>query len=409
MKIAVFPFPLLAHYLRCAELLREHQGNHQIFFAGSNDAATIVERMGFELFQSDNFDPATVLEHSHRFDFGWLTESAILRVLESQISSIKQLSPDLIISDASQVTRMAAEFCNVKHLSLVNAYMTHYYAEMRGLPEGHPAKKYESQTPKPIFNWMTRIAESMAMKKVHKPFLSLRKKFELPVTQRYLDEYEGDIVGILDAPEVFPLHRAPKHYVPLGPVYYDSTPLRAAPPNSLSRIIVTLGSSGEWPQIELLDDPVFHSFQVVALGKAGPLLRGSHIERIPFAEPDQILPGAKAVICHGGNGSIYQALSYGVPVLCHPSMFEQEWNVARFEALGLVRRIPTNLSPVELLQLIEEGNKPAGFGHPSTLSLPKNYSLHPAKKRFGEVLREVTSACSDDGSKRQPSYSGYNK
>ena len=395
MKIAVFPFPLLAHYLRCAELLREHQGDHHISFAGSSDASEKVRLMGFELFETEHFDPYTVMEHSRRFDFGWLTESSIVRVFDSQVKAIKQLSPDLIISDASQVTRMAAEFCNVKHLALANGYMTKYYAETRGLPEDHPAKKYESQTPLPLFNWITRVAEGFAMKKVHRPFRSIRKKLNLPPTRHYLEEYEGDLVGVLDLPEIFPLDRLPPHFVPLGPVYYDSTPRGTDTFHSPPRIVVTLGSSGDWPQIELLDDPLFHSFQVVALGKAGALLRGPHIERISFAEPDQILPQAKAVICHGGNGSIYQALSYGVPVLCRPSMFEQEWNVARFETLGLVRRIPSKLSPAELLQLIEGGTNPTDCNRQTTLHSPSVYSLQTAKNRFREVLRQATSACSD--------------
>jgi len=41
------------------------------------------------------------------------------------------------------------------------------------------------------------------------------------------------------------------------------------------------------------------------------------------------------VICHGGNGTIYQALAYGVPLLASTSIFEQEYNMERIREMKL--------------------------------------------------------------------------
>ena len=44
---------------------------------------------------------------------------------------------------------------------------------------------------------------------------------------------------------------------------------------------------------------------------------------------------ADVVVCHGGNGTIYQALSNGAPVIGLPEFHDQEFNMQRVEALGL--------------------------------------------------------------------------
>ena len=54
-----------------------------------------------------------------------------------------------------------------------------------------------------------------------------------------------------------------------------------------------------------------------------------------FINHTAILDMIDIVICHGGNGTIYQALSHGIPVICITNNFEQEWNSQRIEELEL--------------------------------------------------------------------------
>ena len=65
-----------------------------------------------------------------------------------------------------------------------------------------------------------------------------------------------------------------------------------------------------------------------------------------------VLPRCNLMICHGGNGTIYQALFFGLPVLAHTSIFEQEWNVQQLEALGLGASINDCSSAEQLLSTI---------------------------------------------------------
>ena len=40
-------------------------------------------------------------------------------------------------------------------------------------------------------------------------------------------------------------------------------------------------------------------------------------------DANQILPKCELTICHGGSGTVYQSLSYGIPVLCFPTNPDQ--------------------------------------------------------------------------------------
>jgi UDP:flavonoid glycosyltransferase YjiC (YdhE family) len=53
-----------------------------------------------------------------------------------------------------------------------------------------------------------------------------------------------------------------------------------------------------------------------------------------YANGQALLDVSDAVISHGGNGTIYQALSRGVPIVGFPSIFDQEINMQRVSALG---------------------------------------------------------------------------
>jgi UDP:flavonoid glycosyltransferase YjiC (YdhE family) len=74
----------------------------------------------------------------------------------------------------------------------------------------------------------------------------------------------------------------------------------------------------------------------------------------PFLNISYIISKVDLVLTHGGNGSIYQALYGGVPVLCYPVIFEQEWNVRRIADLGFGDMIPKHFTADKLKKIIEK-------------------------------------------------------
>jgi UDP:flavonoid glycosyltransferase YjiC (YdhE family) len=63
-----------------------------------------------------------------------------------------------------------------------------------------------------------------------------------------------------------------------------------------------------------------------------PLPAGVHAER--WVDQERVLPGAGAVVCHGGSGTVYGALAAGVPVVVVPVFADQFENGHRIAAAG---------------------------------------------------------------------------
>jgi UDP:flavonoid glycosyltransferase YjiC (YdhE family) len=62
-----------------------------------------------------------------------------------------------------------------------------------------------------------------------------------------------------------------------------------------------------------------------------------HFDYLPLS---QVLPRAAALVCHGGIGTVAQALAAGVPQLLMSMAFDQFPNAARLERLGVARALP---------------------------------------------------------------------
>jgi len=67
----------------------------------------------------------------------------------------------------------------------------------------------------------------------------------------------------------------------------------------------------------------------------------------------RIMTKIDIVICHGGNGTAYQALSHGIPLLFFSGNFEQEWNIQRIVELGLGARLHESFDAAKVREIVE--------------------------------------------------------
>jgi MGT family glycosyltransferase len=65
----------------------------------------------------------------------------------------------------------------------------------------------------------------------------------------------------------------------------------------------------------------------------GPLPVNFHVAG--FAPGDELMRWADVVICHAGNGTSYQALRAGLPIITWPFIQDQRWNARRQAELGI--------------------------------------------------------------------------
>ena len=96
--ILVFPFNLLSHYLRCLVLVNQYfnTDRYKILFLSSTDYNIFVQQNGYGIFNCGQFDSKAVIEYAEHFDFSWLNENDINRILSAQVRVMKGMPVKII-------------------------------------------------------------------------------------------------------------------------------------------------------------------------------------------------------------------------------------------------------------------------------------------------------------------------
>lgn len=352
----VFPLDFAAHYFRCLELCKKLSDQFEISFAYSSKYDKFIRSSGFETFEAANFNSEEITAAASSFDFSWLNLGAIEAVLRSQIKAIEELKPSLVLGDAAFTLKMAAEKTDVPFVSLLNGYMTKYCRVTRKVSPSHPGYPYSKTMPKRVFERLTRVIEHAMLEKVHAPFRKARKKFDLSKLHYLLEELEGDYNLICDLPSFFPQKKLPENYEFVGPLFYkgdeEEGEVRDFFGANKIRILVSLGSTGNWKKLNLLRDPVFSDTRIVITGNPCSNLQASNIMCSSFLNHTKIMDKVDIVICHGGNGTVYQALAHGIPLILFSGNFEQEWNIQRIIEMQLGTRLEESFDATKVRETV---------------------------------------------------------
>jgi len=355
--LMVFPLDMAAHYLRCLELCKKLNAQFEISFAYSPKYDRFVKKCGFETFEVANFNSGEITAAASSFDFSWLNLPTIESILESQIAAIEEHRPSLVLGDAAFTLKMAAEKTGVPYVSLLNGYMTKYCRVTRKVSPTHPGYPYSKTIPKRVFERLTRVIEHAMFEKVHAPFRKARKKLNLSKLHYLLEELEGDFNLICDLPGFFPQRKLPENYEFVGPLFYmgdeEEKEVLDFFENNHLHIMVSTGSTGNWKNLNLLLDPVFSDSRIVISGNASSTIHASNILSTAFLNHTNIMVKVDILICHGGNGTAYQALSHGIPLLFFSGNFEQEWNIQRIIEMGLGARLEESFDAAKVREVVD--------------------------------------------------------
>ena len=382
-----FPFSLLSHYLRCVELADSINEDYTVMFADAGEYDHFIKQRGYVSFPCENYDPVEMISCASRFDFSWINERSIERVFLSQVACIEQLKPVIVVGDGVNTLKMAAEITGVKYVSLMNGYMTKYYSLVRDVPSSHPAAKYSRKLPPRVYGSIIRMAEKLAFRQVHRPFKKTRKKYCLRKLSLFPDEMEGDLNFILDLHELFPQKSLPHNYIQAGPLFHTGAGEEQDDNFGSDRptILVSMGSSGSWNSIACLNDSCFSNYRIIAAGDHKRVLNGPHITHHSFVSGHAAWRDVQLVICHGGNGTIYQALSKEIPVLCRTHLFEQEYNARRIEELGLGACFSGQTGTGELKEMADRWIYVKREGKLAAIAAKIN--VNETKRIFAEAMR----------------------
>jgi UDP:flavonoid glycosyltransferase YjiC (YdhE family) len=198
-----------------------------------------------------------------------------------------------------------------------------------------------------------------------------RLRRELGLNRIYGYEHEeGGLSLLADIPEFNPVRSLQPHARFIGPLTWHN---ELPPPACLQKldkdrktVYFTLGSEGLEELVEQFGALTGKGLQiVVATGKTNRVVGRQLTPNVFFEEyvnTDELLPRCDIICCHGGNGTLYQALAYGLPIVAVATHAEQYYGARRIQQLGLgraltlkmVRRAGIRILIEAVLQVLED-------------------------------------------------------
>lgn len=327
-KYIFFPLSwLLAHVSRSVEIakvLRER--GHEVVFAGENadhprSKLALARDAGFRIAYAREPDHPYAWDRFVRYgwlvtawDLAWHQQWAPLdAILDSQVQLILRERPSMVIGDGTISVSTAAHITGVPAAGIMNRYGSRF--EARG------------SIFRPMMHTWDRLRLAPIRRRVYRkygvaPVNAMELLHQIPLLSPDLEELDRPAPDWPHWYSVGPILAEPQ--VPL-PAWYDE--LGDGTPN----IYITMGSTG-------LLDPVLrrsyaalaqmpYRFVVTTGGQVTPETEAAAPGNFRFA---RLAPGSKlmqrceALVFHGGNGTMYQALAEGLPMIALPSHLEQE-------------------------------------------------------------------------------------
>jgi MGT family glycosyltransferase len=344
-KIAVFcDGGFLAHVTRAFEVGRalRHCFGHNVVFCCEGPYTHILKDGGFEVVPVYTVDRDVTMNFARKGTPPNMTwwKGVCEDSVASDLRALEMVKPDAVVADFRWSLSTSARAFGVPYIAIANACWTDRFAQVIEVPEGHITSR--------IFGrWLANAAFPALVDLMQRygaiGYKDVRKRHGLPPLKSMWEITEGDITLMPDLPEFMPVVRdTPPNFRYIGPLLWDAN---IGLPSWFSKlqpgrptIYFTMGSTGDTKFFEEAVR-VFGNSEFQVLITTGGLAEipnpPSNVFIAKYAPGDALMAVSDVVVSHGGNGTVYQALSCGVPVIGFPTMFDQEINMRQVVSLGI--------------------------------------------------------------------------
>lgn len=359
MKILALPNSFsIAHITRLLEIAKVlKKRGHEIIFAGSGKGLNLVVTENFEVRHLIDRDPEDIVSATRSKNFFLLfgDPQEIRHYIEAELDMYRSLKPDLVLSDDRITASTSTALVNLPHCAVCNAHFTIYSQLPFYIPFYSPSGFQLPEIFKqPTYNaelWIEKVFFDLMLKGIHQT----RREYGLSKIFAYQYNEGKDLTLLADVSDFTPVISSPKSFQYIGPITWDCP---FSPTASLEvwkqgkkRIYLTLGSGGFDELVSYCQ--YFADTDITVILSAGNLIDRVSNVNLPnniflekYIKASLVLPYCDVIVCHGGNGTIYQALQYGVPIISISSHAEQDYGARRVEQLSLGLR----LSPKEVMK-----------------------------------------------------------
>ena len=384
----------LAHTTRVLEVgraLRTRFG-HEVLFCCDGPYARLLTQAGFPVrpvYSVDREETLRLARRAGACDLRWWRQVAEDSV-RSDLEAIDELKPDLVVGDLRMSLTTSARARGVPLVSLTNGAWTSRFAEPISVPDGHLSEKILG---KKLSAALFPVLKRLLIWYWARGFDGVRQRLGLPKLDTMYELIEGDLTLLADLPEYFPIVPSPPTFRYVGPIRFREALPRPQWLGKLTRdrptLYFTMGSTGDArffsEAVRVFGDSEYQVLITTAELPSEQFAQHSNIFVEKLADGDALMAASHVTITHGGNGTIYQALGQGVPVIGIPTMFDQEINLSRVEKLGAGRRMRLRDCKGETLkQAVESILHTPSYRHAAqklqrriaTMDGPTNAALH---------------------------------
>ena len=395
----------ISHLSRPLEIAKRlHSIGGKTSFAGERSSKIkFIEEEGFQIHPLFEPDPDVLFDNIRSRKIKFVADKILKKMINEDLLLFEKLKPDVVVTDGRFSAMISTQLAGIKHIGIVNGSSTAY----RAVPYVPFFKQniFNQSPPKKLFpkllNPINLKIEMFMFDNIMNIFKSLSKKYILNQKVTATNCLCGvDLTLLADIPEFFPTLNLPSDYHYIGPITWKAPFSKRLPDwwpiekKGRKLIYITMGTTGESGLFQKIYNELKDMEDLVIIITTGS--QSDEILSIPnkvyvtdFMDGDAIMDICDMVICHGGNGTIYQALSHAVPIIGIPTIPDQDFNMRRVEALGLGHKIPTKTvveNPQFLINTIRDINENKNNYATSLKKIQKILSKTNGAKTGSEII-----------------------
>ena len=266
------------------------------------------------------------------------------RYVDEDLRILDAVEPDVVVGDFRLSLGISAPLRRVPYVALINAVWSPHVRRALPMPELPLTRFLGTRLAAALFP----LFQPMAFERLARPFNRVRCARGLPPFGGLLETYSwGDYTAYPDLPELFEVVDLPSTHRFLGAVTFG--PHAALPswwdrvPTSRPWLFVAMGSSGKAGALRAIVEALCAldvEVLVATSGRSTAMPRRPNLWVSEWLPLDPVLARASVAVINGGAGSVYYALSRGVPMLSIPANMDQHMMaevVARAGAGVLIR------------------------------------------------------------------------
>ncbi len=375
MRIICLPYThTLSHISRPLAIAIElRKRGHDIIFAGDSPKDRFIKEEGFEVLPAYQLGPEVLFERIRKGELKFVHDQELQAMIKADRDLYRQVKPDLVLSDGRFSAPISSGIDRLKHAAIVNVSSTEYRALpyipfFAWFPEALAKQGSGLRT---ALDRVNLKLEMLVFDNASSIFKQLSKRHGLKKTVTATNCLAGnDLTLLADIEEYFPTRGLPDNYHYIGPLTWES-PLPQPPwwpPKKSSRFLVYLTMGTTWMGgsfADLYELIRKHGMTaIIATGGQTNKAESQGLRTIEgevyveeFVDGQLVMQECDLVVCHGGNGTIYQALQSGKPVIGIPTIPDQEFNMRRVRALGVGEKLSMKElqnNPENLFALIQK-------------------------------------------------------